>query len=91
MSSNSDTRPEIVICLGSSCFSRGNKQSVKLLEEYLRNNHLREKVFFHGGHCFGRCVEGPILQVEDQVLEHFNPGNLKETLDGILSARKILK
>ena len=49
------------ICLGSSCFSRGNKDVVMFIKEYLRNNHLEDKVVFKGARCMGLCSNGPNL------------------------------
>ncbi len=39
-----DHKKEIVICLGSSCFARGNKQTVKIIQDYLKNNNLEKDV-----------------------------------------------
>ena len=60
-------RIEIVICLGSSCFSRGNKQMLKAIQTYLKENNLCDKVNFHGGHCFGNCADGPSIKVNGKL------------------------
>jgi NADH:ubiquinone oxidoreductase subunit E len=57
----------LVICLGSSCFARGNKNTLKVITQYLKTHNLQDKVAFKGGHCFGRCAEGPILQVGNEM------------------------
>ncbi|MDX9846970.1 MAG: (2Fe-2S) ferredoxin domain-containing protein [Tenuifilaceae bacterium] len=57
-------RVEVVICLGSSCFARGNKSLLKTITQYIKDNNLQERINFHGGHCFGYCAEGPILRVD---------------------------
>ncbi len=54
---------EIVICMGSSCFSRGNKQLLGVIQQYLKNNGLRDVVTFRGSHCFGACENGPVLMI----------------------------
>ena len=58
---------EIVICLGSSCFARGSKNTIKQISNYFKEKNLQEKVHFHGGHCFGNCSLGPILKVKDKL------------------------
>lgn len=58
---------EVVICLGSSCFARGNKATLKVIDKYLKDNNLLDKVFFHGGHCFGKCAEGPVVKIDDEI------------------------
>jgi NADH:ubiquinone oxidoreductase subunit E len=52
---------EMQICLGSSCFSRGNKDVVMFIKEYIRINHLEDRVIFRGARCMGRCSNGPNL------------------------------
>ncbi len=62
-----NNKTEVVICLGSSCFARGNKATLKAINKYLRENNLLEKVFFHGGHCFEKCAEGPVVKIDDTI------------------------
>jgi NADH:ubiquinone oxidoreductase subunit E len=52
---------EIEICLGSSCFSRGNREMVQVIRNYLRRNHLDDKVVLRGARCMNRCSEGPFI------------------------------
>lgn len=59
---------EITICLGSSCFSRGNKNTLRVIDDFLKKNDLKKYVHFRGNHCFGLCEQGPILKIDDQTL-----------------------
>ncbi len=52
---------EIEICLGSSCFSRGNREVVQVIRNYLRKNHLDDRVMLRGARCMNRCSEGPFI------------------------------
>ncbi len=61
---------EITICLGSSCFARGNKKTVQAIEAYIREHNLHDEVFFHGGHCFGECENGPIVKINGQTFNN---------------------
>jgi NADH:ubiquinone oxidoreductase subunit E len=60
---------EMHICLGSSCFSRGNKDVVMFIREYLRKNHLDDKVIFKGARCMGHCSNGPNLNINGETFE----------------------
>jgi len=71
---------EIVICLGSSCFARGNKKLLKTVQNYLKENHLEGKVIFKGNHCFGKCNKGSILKIDDNFYEQINELKLLEIL-----------
>jgi NADH:ubiquinone oxidoreductase subunit E len=62
-------RIEMKICLGSSCFSRGNKDVVMFIREYLRKNHLEDKVIFRGARCMGLCSNGPNLNINGVIFE----------------------
>lgn len=60
-------RTEVVICLGSSCFSRGNKNLLKVIAQYIIDKKIEDRINFHGGHCFGSCAEGPILKINENL------------------------
>jgi NADH:ubiquinone oxidoreductase subunit E len=77
-----DEKTDIVICLGSSCFSRGNRKSLYIISEYLKEHQLEDQVFFHGQRCFGSCEKGPMLKIADKIFDHVEPGNVKDILDG---------
>jgi NADH:ubiquinone oxidoreductase subunit E len=57
----SDT--EITICMGSSCFSRGNKGVLQAIKTYLKENDLEPNVLFKGAHCLGLCERGPMITI----------------------------
>lgn len=68
-----NSKVEIAICLGSSCFSRGNKEVLMRINQYLKMNNLENQVNFHGKHCVGVCAEGPVLEVDGVVYKHVTP------------------
>ncbi len=72
---------EVVICLGSSCFARGNKATLKVIDKYIKDNNLQDRIFFHGGHCFGRCAEGPVVKINDTIHTGVNEFNIIEILN----------
>ncbi len=75
-----EEKSDIAICLGSSCFSRGNRKSLQYISAYLKDNRIEEKVFFHGNRCFGKCEKGPILKISDSEYEFVEPGQVKYIL-----------
>lgn len=76
-----DDKIDLQICLGSSCFSRGNKKIVKVVEEYIRTNNLSGRVYFHGGHCFSKCEQGPTLLADGKYFHQLTEESVKEVLD----------
>ena len=60
---------EIQICLGSSCFSRGNTENLRVIQEYLTARGLAAQVSTIGHLCEDQCSQGPNLIVNG-VLHH---------------------
>ena len=54
-----NTRVTILICMGSSCFSRGNNTALRLLQDYVAANSLDDLVRFEGSLCEEACTSGP--------------------------------
>ena len=46
---------EIVICMGSSCFARGNRKHLLMIEQYLADHGLTESVVLTGSRCEDQC------------------------------------
>lgn len=66
--------------MGSSCFSRGNKQTLQLIQTYLKDHQLEREVFLKGNHCFGDCNSGPIVKIGSKVYEQVNQDSILEIL-----------
>lgn len=75
---------EIMICLGSSCFLRGNKETLKIIKEYIVEKHLSAKIKFKGQLCSSMCNKGPIVIIDNQVYENVSKDNIIQLLDKIL-------
>lgn len=83
-----DARYNIQICLGSSCFSRGNRDMVKVIRDYLKKNHLDDKVVFRGARCMGHCSEGPNLVINGRLIQGVTASRAEAILDGELQSIK---
>ncbi len=69
------------ICLGSSCFSRGNKEVVMYIKEYLRKNHLDDRIKFNGARCMGLCSNGPNLKINERIIEGVTHSKIEVILE----------
>lgn len=75
------TEIEMQICLGSSCFSRGNKDVAMFIRDYLKQHHLEDKVIFKGARCMGKCSNGPNLNINGKVTEGITLARIEGILD----------
>ncbi len=53
----------ITVCMGSSCFARGNSQILTFIESYIKENNLATKIDLIGSSCEGRCTTGPNIKI----------------------------
>lgn len=53
----------VELCLGSSCFARGNAQTLGALESYLSDGGYSDRVDLIGHLCLGSCSKGPNLRI----------------------------
>ncbi len=76
-------KPTITICMGSSCFARGNEKNVALCERFLAERGLRDDVDVELGAalCTGHCAQGPIVIINGQVHTGVDPGVMKGLLE----------
>ncbi len=73
-------KSKIKICLGSSCFSRGNNANLEVIQKYLKDNNLEADITFSGHLCEDKCSKGPIVSVNDHVYEEVNLSRLHKIL-----------
>ena len=75
-------KPKISICLGSSCFARGNERNLEILEKFLEEHGLKDEtdVELEGCLCKGKCTEGPIITIDGTVYTGVSGGLLLDIL-----------
>ncbi|MGC9966828.1 MAG: (2Fe-2S) ferredoxin domain-containing protein [Syntrophobacteraceae bacterium] len=78
---------EFAICMGSSCFSRGNKKNIALIRDYIERHGLCGKVLLKGHLCEGLCKDGPNMTVDGNVFSLTNSDCLEFILDDHLKGR----
>jgi NADH:ubiquinone oxidoreductase subunit E len=77
-------KKEIKICLGSSCFSRGNKQTLQVVQKYLKDHKLERDVILKGNHCFSNCNAGPTMKIGNKVYEQVSSEQVLDILEAEL-------
>ncbi|HYG34133.1 MAG TPA: (2Fe-2S) ferredoxin domain-containing protein [Clostridia bacterium] len=63
----------ITICMGSSCFSRGNNRIIEVIQGYLAANKLPSEVKLTGHLCEGHCSSGPNVIINGKLYHQADP------------------
>jgi NADH:ubiquinone oxidoreductase subunit E len=72
----------ITICMGSSCFARGNENNLKLIEDYLASHPKMEAhVELRGSRCMENCKNGPMLLINGTQYTNLDSGSLFDILN----------
>lgn len=74
---------EIKVCMGSSCFARGNLENLNYIENYLRENSIDANVELVGALCEEKCASGPHIYIDGKNYDEVNQEKLDEILQSI--------
>ncbi len=81
---NKEKKHEIVLCMGSACFTRGNRLGVEIATEYIRKKGLNGKVELRGCLCSEKCKSAPVMKINDEVYEKVTPQSITELIDSAI-------
>jgi NADH:ubiquinone oxidoreductase subunit E len=77
---------ELIVCMGSACFSRGNVRTLDLIQRYLKEHDLDRTVRVTGTLCQDRCREGPNITVQGQCFCGLEPRAILDLIEERLGA-----
>jgi len=63
----------ITICMGSSCFSRGNNRNIEVVQEFFKTKTLPPSVELNGHLCEGHCKSGPNVMINGKMYHEVDP------------------
>ena len=78
---------EIVICLGSSCFARGNAENLHTVRKFLEQSDVAAKLCTRGALCQRECARGPNIQVDGIQHDHVEPGSAITLIEQAIAKR----
>jgi NADH:ubiquinone oxidoreductase subunit E len=69
----------ITICMGSSCYSRGNRRTLEVIQKLLEEQPAEEAELV--GHlCENHCLQGPNLRIADKDYHAVDPASVTQLL-----------
>jgi len=67
----------ITVCMGSSCFSRGNSANAEMIQLFIKENNLQDRVKVVGCLCEGECKSGPNIKINGKLFTDVSPEGLE--------------
>lgn len=74
----------ITVCMGSSCYARGNAANLEFIENYIKDNALEAEIDLAGSRCEGKCVTGPNVIINGTEYTEVDEDKLKDILDSLV-------
>lgn len=68
---------EIVVCLGSSCFARGNSEHLSAIKDFVQAHGLNASIRLSGRLCQDFCKQGPNISIRGQIHHQVTPAGLR--------------
>lgn len=74
----------ITVCMGSSCFARGNQQNLTFIEDFISKNNLDADVDLVGARCENKCALGPNVVINGVEYNNVTEEKLEEVLSELM-------
>jgi len=80
MKTGEDNGHAITLCMGSSCFARGNGDNLEALERWIASGECQARITLAGTRCEGRCAQGPNILIDGNLFAGVTPNVLGDIL-----------
>ena len=77
---------QIALCMGNSCFARGNNAMLETLESLIEANGWKQRVALSGLRCENHCSGGPNIKIDGRLYHGMDVGTLHDLLKHRLDA-----
>ncbi len=74
----------ITVCMGSSCFARGNQQNLAFIEAFIQEHSLDAEIDLAGARCENKCAHSPNVIINGVEYNSVNEEKLEEFLTKLL-------
>ncbi len=84
MSSETKKKTHVCLCLGSSCYSRGNRDNLELIQNLIEEG-ADAYISIEGCHCQGNCGNGPNVTINGEQISGMSPELFETYIKDILN------
>lgn len=71
----------IKVCMGSSCFARGNAKNLQAIQSYIESKGLDAEVELCGLRCCDECSKGPNINIDGTEYHNLETDMLYDILE----------
>lgn len=71
----------IRICLGSSCYTRGNVENLKIIQTFVEEKEINASIDFRGHLCNENCNKGPVITINETTYHEVQPFQVEKILE----------
>ena len=75
---------KITVCMGSSCFARGNQQNLAFIEAFIKTHDLEADIDLAGARCENKCAMGPNVVINGVEYNKKKKKKLEEILTKLI-------
>lgn len=79
---------KITVCMGSSCFARGNQENLAFIEAFVKTHDLEADIDLAGARCENKCASGPNVTINGVDYNSVNEAKLEEILTKLVNQNK---
>ncbi|WP_075591230.1 (2Fe-2S) ferredoxin domain-containing protein [Labilibacter marinus] len=77
-------KAKIRICLGSSCYTRGNAENLKIIQAFVEDKQINASIDFRGHLCNENCNKGPVININGVSYEEVQAFQIEKILEETL-------
>ena len=77
----------ITLCMGSSCFSRGNGRNLPRIQQFLKRHGLDARLALKGCRCGSVCTQGPNIWIDGSLQPEMTGAALDALLESLILGR----
>jgi NADH:ubiquinone oxidoreductase subunit E len=70
----------ITVCMGSSCFGKGNSSNAEYVTRFVSEHNLADRIEVLGCLCGNDCAQGPNIRINGKLISGISEQTLAEIM-----------
>lgn len=70
----------ITVCMGSSCFGKGNSSNAEYITRFVSERNLTDRIEVSGCLCTNACARGPNITINGKLISGISEQTIEEII-----------